>query len=719
MGIFFVAPGTPMAVAGQGITGLVRALGAPLAQAGAAPIKSFVGPVPSDIPGLAGWWDAGALSAILDISSNRLSNWNATVGALADKSPVVAPPLVPFHIAVDANPNPTLAVPRVNGFLGAVGSPNLTIAQNAPTLDPDWGLVASSLDLGSGSGWTLYFVWTRPNIRQGTIQVDANPIPLIHSVASGITLLQADSIGTSQLILFPNSASATVLTSSLEYRHTHAVILVNTPDSGISVWLDGKNVATGVANPLPTSNVGQVILLHDGTVQGSAQCWFHEAAVWKRTLDSNEISTLINCQGRWKCGARRGVNILVMGQSNAEWFTNSGGAMALSQGIAWYLGAAAWTFTAQQSGSYNSPARYSMVSGHPISNSSPPLFAPGSGNGTFLENPGDGSSPSTWTLGPDGLALQAYLTGAQSLVSAFNESDIAFLCWPWSEQDSTMPYSNKTLYKATVLQLLAKTRSLLGRTPAKFPLLAWSAIPYQTQAGIQMIREGVNDLVADVLNNIIVFAPQTADSNPLGASWNAQTGLYSGGDPMHRDQPDLLRYGRLGCHAAARAALAMNLSYAIPANQVPATGLPTSGGPQIVRAYQKSPTQIIVTVKHDAGTDLLVPLQAANGAGFALMDGGSISNPGQIIEATQVTRIDPINIEITLAGAPLNPASLCFLFYPYGSTQIGRGNAVTDNFSELAPPLGWDIGSDLGSAWNLNMPLQATSYAVPLSTAQD
>jgi hypothetical protein len=719
MSIFFVAPGAPMAVAGQGNAGLVRALGAPLAQVGAVSTNNFLGPVPSDIPGLSGWWDAGMLGAILDHAGNRLASWNATVGALADKSSMAVPPLVPFHLAVDFNPNPTLAVPRINGFLGALGSPDLTVAQYAPTLDPDWGLVAPSLDFGSGSGWTLYFVWTRPNIRQGTIQVNTSPIPLIHLVSSGATLLQADSIGSGRLTLFPNSTSATVITTSLERRHTHAVILTNIPGSGMDVWLDGVNIAKGVTNPLPLNNPGQVIFLHDGTVQGSAQCWFHEAAFWKKPLNSSEILTLIACEGRWKLGARRGVNILVMGQSNAEWFTNSGGAMALSQGVAWYLGAAAWTFTAQQSGSYNSPIRYSMVSGHPISNSSPPLFAPGSANGTFLTNPGDGSSPSTWELGLDGLALQSYLTGAQNLVSAADEADIAFLCWPWSEQDSTMPYSSKSLYKGTVLQLLAKTRSFLNRSSAQLPVLVWNAIPYQTQAGVQMVRESIADLAADAQNNIVMFAPQTADSNPLGANWNIQTGLYSGGDAMHRDQPDLLRYGRLGCHAAAHAALAMGLSDTIPAQLVPVAGLPVAGGPQIIHAYQQGPTQIVVTVKHDAGTDLVVPLQAANGAGFVVMDGGSVANPGPIIQAIQANRVDSTHIELILSSAPLSAASLCFLFYPYGSNEIGRGNAVTDNLSTITPPASWNIGFDLGSAWNFNMPLQATSYAVPLSSTQN
>src|ERR1700722_27367 len=156
----------------------------------------------------------------------------------------------------------------------------------------------------------------------------------------------------------------------------------------------------------------------------------------------------------------------------------------------------------------------------------------------------------------------------------------------------------------------------MGRTAANLPLLAWNAIPYETNDGVQMVRESIADLSAATANNIIVFAAQTADSNPLNSAYDPTTGLFSGGDPEHRDEPDLLRYGRIGVHAAGRAAISMGLADTIPAVQLPATGLPAKGGPQIVHVYRASNTSLVLTVSHDAGNDLVVPLQAANGAGF-------------------------------------------------------------------------------------------------------
>lgn len=710
MALMVVASGSPLVSSTGRI--LTTALGA--TGSGVPGPTVFSGPDPSAITGLAGWWDAGALNGVLDLNGNAVGSFNATVGSLADKSGQ-GTALVPFHYFINAAPNPTLVVPRVNGFLGAIGSPNASIAQYGPSLDPDWGLSLASLNLSNATEWTVYLVWTRPNWRQGTYQVNNDPAPLIHDMATGTTVMQAAGPTGVGLVLFANTPHSVTVAPILARRHSHALILRNTPGLGLDVWLDGVLVVKAATNPLPASSGGQVLLFHDGTAQGSAQCWFHEAAHWARALDAVDIATLIACQGRWVLGSRRGVNLLVMGQSNAEWFVQSGAPLALARGVAWYLGAAAWAATSLQSGSFISPARYSMVSGHPISNSSPPLFPPGVGSGTFLTNPGDGSAPSTWSLGPDGQALTAYLTGAQALVSGADLSDIAFLLWPWSEQDSTMPYSNKALYKGSVVQLANATRGLFGRSAAQMPLLMWSAIPYETDAGVQMVRESVFDLAQDPTQGIQTFVSQTADSNPLNATWNPLTGTFAGGDPQHRDQPDLLRYGQIGAHVAARAMIALGLSDTIAPAALPASGLPVAGGPSIVHAYQSMPTEVVLTIKHDAGTDLIVPLQALNGAGFAVMDGGTVANPGPIINAIAATRIDATHVSVTLARPPASPASECLFYYPYGSTQIGRGDAVTDNLSQVTPPIGWSIADDLGASFSINMPLQATAYGVPLT----
>ncbi|OYV34509.1 MAG: hypothetical protein B7Z81_09950, partial [Acidocella sp. 20-61-6] len=690
-----------------------RALIAALPSGGTVPVGSFTGPYPSAIHGLSGWWDAGLLGGLRDANGLPVVATGAVVGSINDKSGNQRS-LLPYHIGADTTPVATIAAPRVNGYLGAVGAPNPTIATYGPTLDTDWGLSHSGFELGAGQGWTRYLVWTRPNLRQSTYYVNGLPIPLLYCTASNSTILQVDSAG-NHLTLFPGTVSQTILSASITRRHTHAIIMRNTPNFGVDVWLDGVQVASSVTNPLGASANGQVLLLHDGSAQGSAQCWFHEAANWEYALSSSDIANLIACQARWILGPRKGVTLLLMGQSNAAWFAVSGGALALAQGVAWYCGAASYAISESLSGTYSSPDRYTVIFGHPISNSSPPIFPTGAAHGTFITNPGDGSDPSTWNSGPDFAAVTAFLTGPSAIVPAMDDADIGFIVWPWSEQDSTMPYASKALYKASVLRLLSLTRNLLGRSAAALPLLVWNAIPYETNDGVQMVRESINDLAGDAANNIAVFTAQTADSNPLNSIYNPATGIFTGGDPQHRDQPDLLRYGRIGAHVAGGVAVAQGLSDSIMPADLPSTGLPRKGGPQISHVYRASNTSLVLTIRHDSGDDLLVPLRAVSGAGFAVMDGGTVASPGIIITAIAATRLDATHIAITLASAISNPSANVLFFYPYGSTQIGRGNAVTDNASMILPPSNWDIGHDLGSAWSMDMPLQATSYPIVLS----
>jgi hypothetical protein len=115
-----------------------------------------------------------------------------------------------------------------------------------------------------------------------------------------------------------------------------------------------------------------------------------------------------------------------------------------------------------------------------------------------------------------------------------------------------------------------------------------------------------------------------------------------------------------------------------------------------------------------------------------------VASPGTIVTATACVRVNATQLQITLTQALVNASASCRLFYPYGTLTMGRGNAVTDNFSEVTPPAGWNIAADLGAApglaaafststavldatspgdtittpWNFNMPVH-----VPMSTA--
>ena len=253
---------------------------------------------------------------------------------------------------------------------------------------------------------------------------------------------------------------------------------------------------------------------------------------------------------------------------------------------------------------------------------------------------------------------------------------------------------------------------MLGDTTNRIPLVWWNAIPYGTADGITMHRQVVQSIAANQTQRVIIGNIQTSDSNPRGSSWDPTTGIATGGDTAHRDSADNQRFAMLASPIIGRALIAGGYADSIAA--LPGT-MPKIGGPAISHVYRQSNTTLVVTIVHDAGNDLKVPLQAAAGVGFAVMDGGSPGNDGTIVSAIACQRIDATHLQITLQTGIQNVSSACQLYYPYGPTQIGRGNAVTDNFSAIAQPSGWSVATDLGTNWVLDCPLSATFSGITLS----
>lgn len=679
MSISLIAPGVPMRT-GPGRLALWR----PLASSVIPPAATLAA-----IAGLSGWWDAGQPSTLADTTGGTLSGWNQPVGSVPDRSGN-GRALAPYRAGTGtAAP---MATPRLSGGLGGAGRVAGGAGTLAPALDPDLGWQVANVPFGSATAWTRVLVWSRPNARQNSGH-DATPVALI--AQAGTVILQADA---SRVLAFP-AASAAVLKTDLARRHTHSAILRHTPGSGIDVWIDGAQVATAVTNPLPATATAPMTLLHDASPNGAAQCWLHEAATWERALTGTEITALLGYLTRWTRGPRRGVTLLFNGQSNAlNYAINDGAAALLAQGVGWHLG----TLAANVVATWGSGA-YTLISGHGIYTAGNGAFP-----GSFVDSSG-GGGPATWPLGTDGLATQSTIGALASL----DQADIAALVWPWNETDSLRATSEKATFKAAAMRFLALERAMLGRTAAQLPLIWWNAIPYGIDAGIQSHREVVGELAAGPTQAVVIGNPMTADSNPRGSSWDPATGLSTGGDTAHRDATDNVRFARLAAPVVARALLAAGRGDAFTA--IP-TALPAAGGPRIAHVLRESATSLLLTIQHDAGNDLRVPLQAANGAGFAVMDGGAVGAPGLIRTASACARVDATHLRVTLGSAMAQPAASCWFFYPYGTAAIGRGNAVTDNYSQIARPAGWDIAADLGSAWSIDCPLAASTAPIAVST---
>ena len=688
MSLAFVAPGTPMRIGPS-----QYALWRPLRSSTAAADGSS-GPYLSDVPGLSGWWDAGTVAALLDQTGLPIPDWNCQAGSLLDKSGS-GHSMLPFRTSAPGN-LPT-ATPRLSGLLGGLGLVAGGANTLAPALDPDLGFQVPNIAIDASRPWTLYLVWSRPNWRQNSSS-DASPIALLS--IGNVIVLQAGAPGDGRLSLFPHTDGA-IIKTDLARRHTHAVLLRHTPGDGVEAWIDGTKALATATNSVTQNSNDPMRFLHDGTSNGSAQCWFHEAASWERTLSDTEVDTIWRYASRWKVGVRRGIVLLFTGQSNAINYTlNDSAGLLLAQGVAWHLGALAYNIFAAA----GDPGSHTMVSGHGIYTA-----ANGALPASFLVNPEDGSEPSMWTVGPDGEGVATWIRQ-----QAPNDlDDLTAIVWPWSESDSTRSYAEKATFKAAAQRWLAAERAMIpNATPANTPPIWWNAIPYGTDAGIQMHREVSSELASDPSQNVVLGNLQTADSCARGAAWDPLSGSSTGGDNGHRDAADNQRFARLAAPVVARALLAAGRADSISA--IPA-GIPLRGGPVIVHAYRQTDRSIIITVQHDKGSDLQVPRQAANGIGWTVMDGGSPANPGPLRTAISCSRIDSNRLQITLSSALASPSSECLLFYPYGTNTIGRGNAVTDNYSSQPKPPGWDIGKDLGSAWNLDYPLAATATPIPLS----
>jgi hypothetical protein len=118
---------------------------------------TFTGPQPKDIAGLAGWWDAGTFSGLLDAGSRPLPAWNYPAAGIADNSGN-GNVLAAYRFSGSTLPQGT---PRLNGCLGGVGL-NTVVPPNAvpqqgcclPQMDADQGLQLATANLGSSNAWT-------------------------------------------------------------------------------------------------------------------------------------------------------------------------------------------------------------------------------------------------------------------------------------------------------------------------------------------------------------------------------------------------------------------------------------------------------------------------------------------------------------------------------------------------------------------------------------
>jgi len=277
MSVAFIAPGLAMRIGG-GRVALWHSL-----RTAQVPAIGFSGPTPGTIGGLSGWWDAGALSGMWDSNRQPLGGWDSPIGGIVDKSGNGVT-MLPYSFGTAVGP--ATAVPRLSGYLGGAGRVAGGAGTLSPALDPDIGFQVPGLGAPASSGWTRFLVWSRPNWRQNSGR-ESSPVTLLAFGAQPIVQASSSSPADT-LVLFPGVTQA-ALSHSLARRHTHSLVLRYTSGRGVDVWLDNTQVGAAVGNPLSSVPTAPMTFLHDTTPRGGAQCWFHEAAAWERSLSEDAL----------------------------------------------------------------------------------------------------------------------------------------------------------------------------------------------------------------------------------------------------------------------------------------------------------------------------------------------------------------------------------------------------------------------------------------------
>jgi hypothetical protein len=397
---------------------------------------------------------------------------------------------------------------------------------------------------------------------------------------------------------------------------------------------------------------------------------------------------------RGAAGAGRGVSgkagLLVTGQSNAGFFVEDGGIWTMNDGLAALLGLEKARFDprldgfrtidgyALRDGAHRNPDMATTYGGTP-------LWGPGD-EGAFLRHR-PGVHPSQWGRGATGQGLDRFVRG---LLAPADRAACLGILWIHTENDSrARRMGDVATHAAAIRRHLELIRAAFGRPAEGLPAYGWAPIPYGDSAeGHRAVRAALAEVVADPRQNFRLAIAQTADSEARG-----------GQDWSHRDAPDLRAFGRRAAFAIARHLRGLH-------------GLRTDGlpgpGPRIAGIRAEGATATSVLVAHDRGRRLLAAGAARDGRGWSVFDGGARRG----VVAMEIVGADRILLrhEACTAGPEAREVGYCLL-----GEQVGRGNAVTDDWAAQAVPLPHGLDED----WRFDFPLQATLLPVPAAAPRE
>jgi hypothetical protein len=696
------------------------------------------------VSGLQNWWDAGTAPASLSFTS------------LVDKKGSVQ---LTFS-------STTTWYPRlsVNG-LGGCGAKNdtpsgLGIGNWATTLHPillaSLYTSATSLTFGTNGAGTIAFVWTRPNQKQQAIGPTTGGVHFMTGfllggncplAQVGVTpLLSMSSTGTGgasldTLTIFPSSGTPTVLSTTIEYRHTHSIVIAGSHTAGWDVYLDGTKLnGSPIASQFPSAPTTAVLnLLGNSTANGSAQCWFHEAFFYNKILNSGELATVESYLTRWTRGIRYGASVIAVGQSNCDNMrANTNNFRSHCTGVEYLTGLASFTIICQSSGNDGVTPRggQGLISNLPASTG-------------YYVNGLLASSPATWNMGTGALGNGGSSPSwvIQQLIGTMGQQlqeDVKGFYAPFSENDTGYGTTYISQFATAIETFSDWFRGWFTLTTKIVPswLIEWGDIPYGSMgSGAAASEGGHRTSVQTVINSSGSYnahwmlgngyVVNTNASTSFPGTYNPVTGIFTGGDSQHVDytidDPANVMF--------TMSTIAHRLNSIGVGSTIPA-GFPVNGGPVVtnivweygtISGNPATPT-CLVTVVHDAGNDLVLTLPPAQaGLGWIIIDGGVLASSPQI-QGTNCVRVDATHLRVTWGSAPVHAigSGTVWLYYCLGATinylggasntnnagRLGRNCAITDNYSSMPAVPGYDIAADLGASFKVNQPLNLTPVAI-------
>ena len=340
------------------------------------------------------------------------------------------------------------------------------------------------------------------------------------------------------------------------------------------------------------------------------------------------------------------VNVLLRGQSNAVYFMDFGGLSVVQNEVQQLLGFDGTNDKVNIIASAYDPGGKNTI------NSATAFLT------DWMRQNSDGS----WSVN----TLEQGLLNTITNLSAAEKADPTAVVWLHNEYDAIQPGLTAATWMSAVQTDAVLVRQAFGQDAVHVPYLFVDAIPYDNAdpGSNQQIKIGMQQFAADPT----FHAQIAAHINDANMDHDG----YFGGS--HMGAKDVSTLADRLAHSIAETFV----QYAQPGAPILQAGSNINDhGPQVVAAQVANPTDLILTVQHDAAGGFS-PLDATAASGV----GWSVVGAGITAQATATWIIDATHLNVHFdSGIPAKG----LLYYGYGVGRLagadgsGQGSAIYDD----------------------------------------